>query len=509
MAETLKKESSLTKRAFWLMFAKTLGFAFTFILPPLLVRRLTQTEYGLFKQVFLVVGTAVTLLPLGFGMSAYYFLPREDERRRAQVVLNVLVFSALVGGLGCLALVLFPGVLGHIFQDATLVEYGPLVGIVIFFWVVSSFLETAAVANQETRLSTAFIICAQLTKTLFMLAALLAFGTLRALVYASLLQGIVQTVILLAYLRSRFPHFWRGFEWGMLRTQLAYAMPLGFAGLLFTVQTDLHNYFVSHRFSAAEFAIYSVGCLELPLVSLLRESINSVMLPRVSLLQREGETREIVELTARLMRKLAFFFFAAYAFFMVAGRDFIAFLFTPAYLSSWPIFALNLTLLPFSIIVLDPIMRAYAEHRYFLLRVRAVMLFVLAAGLWFGVARFGLLGAVGTIVLVSVVERLATAAKVWRVLGVSRRDVPLFKDVLKIAVAAVAAGAVAALVRALMPGVKPFFALAATGVAFGAVYLAGVLLLKVVSPEEFETVRVRVARLQRRVYWKRAADPLS
>ena len=292
MAESIKKETSLTARAFWLMFAKTLGFAFTFILPPLLVRRLTQTEYGLFKQIFLVVGTATTLLPLGFGMSAYYFLPREDARRRAQVVFNILLFTAAVGALGGLALVLYPQLLGHIFSDSTLVEYGPLVGVVVFFWVVSSFLEIAAVANQETRVSTVFIISAQLTKTLFMLGALLAFGTLRALILASLAQGVLQTLILLGYLHARFPSFWRGFDWGMMRTQLAYSMPLGFAGLLYIVQTDLHNYFVSHSFSAADFAIYSVGCLELPLVGMLRESINSVMIPRVSFLQRGRHARD-------------------------------------------------------------------------------------------------------------------------------------------------------------------------------------------------------------------------
>lgn len=509
MAENVKKETSLTTRAFWLMFAKTLGFAFAFVLPPLLVRRLTQTEYGLFKQIFLVVGTAVTLLPLGFGMSAYYFLPREDERRRAQVVFNILVFSATVGALGGLALVLFPGLLGHVFNDATLVEYGPLVGVVVFFWVVSSFLETVAVANEETRVSTALIICAQLTRMLFMLGALLTFGTLRALVLASLLQGVLQTVLLLGYLRSRFPGFWRGFDWEMMRTQIAYAMPLGFAGLLYTVQTDLHNYFVSHRFSAAEFAIYSVGCLELPLVALLRESINSVMIPRVSLLQKEGETREIILLTARVMRKLAAFFFPVYAFFIVAGRDFIAFLFTPAYLSSWPIFALNLTILPFCIIALDPVMRAYSEHRYFLLKMRVVTFFVLVAGLWVGVARFGLLGAVGAVVLVSVLERLALLVKFGSVLGVSRLDLPLFRDVVKIAAASVAAAAVAATVRAFLPGVKPFFVLAACGAAFGAAYLGAILLLKVVREEEFDMVRDRAARFQRRVYWKRAADPLS
>jgi O-antigen/teichoic acid export membrane protein len=509
MAEALKKETSLTARAFWLMFAKTLGFAFTFLLPPLLVRRLTQTEYGLFKQIFLVVGTAVTILPLGFGMSAYYFLPREEGRRRAQAVLNILLFSTLVGGAGGLALILFPGLLGHIFSDQTVAAYGPLVGVVIFFWVVSSFLEIAAVANEETRLSTVFIVCAQLTKTLFMLAALLGFGTLRALVYASLLQGVLQTVILLGYLESRFPSFWRAFDWEMLKAQMAYAMPLGLASLLYTLQAEGHNYFVSHYFTPAEFAVYAVGCLELPLVGLLRESINSVMIPRVSLLQKRGETREIVELTARVMRKLAAFFFPVYAFFMVAGREFIAFLFTPAYLPSWPIMALNLTLLPFFIIALDPLVRAYAEHRYFLLKIRVVMFFVLAAGLWFGVARFGLLGAIGTVVLVGVLERVALLAKFARVLEVKSRDLRLFKDVCKVAAASAVAAFAAALVRALLVGVKPFFVLAACAAAFGVVYLAAVLLLRVVTEDEFELVRARAARLQRRIYWKRAADPLS
>lgn len=512
MAEGVKRETSLTARAFWLMFAKTLGFAFTFILPPLLVRRLSQTEYGLFKQVFLVVGTAVTVLPLGFGMSAYYFLPREDERRRAQVVLNVLLFSAVVGAVGALALALFPSLLVRLFNESAFAGYAPVTGALVFFWVVASFLETVAVANQETRLSTALIICAQLTKTLFMLVAVLAFGSLRALVYASLLQGVLQTAVLLWYLESRFPGFRRAFDWGMMRAQLAYAMPLGLAGLLYTVQTDLHNYFVSHRFSAADFAVYSVGCLEIPLIGLLRDSVNSVMIPRVSLLQKEGETREIISLTARVMRKLAAFFFPVYALFMVVGREFIAFLFTPAYLASWPILAVNLTMLPFSIIVLDPLVRAYVEHRYFLLKLRPLMSVVLVLGLWFGVARFGLIGAVGTVVAISVFERLALLVKFGRVLKVSRRDLPEFADVAKLAAASLVAAAAAALARSAMAGFKPFYVLAACGVTFGAAYLAAVLALRIASDDEFDAVRTRLARLRRRpspAPVERAADQLS
>ena len=56
----------------------------------------------------------------------------------------------------------------------------------------------------------------------------------------------------------------------------------GSAGLIYTMQNDVHNYFVSNAFGAAAFAIYSVGVAQLPLIGMMRESINAVLLGRVS-----------------------------------------------------------------------------------------------------------------------------------------------------------------------------------------------------------------------------------
>src|SRR4030095_10894840 len=109
--------SSLTVRALWLLVAKILAFSFSIALPLLLVRRLSQHQFGLYKQTFLVVGSALTLLPLGFQMSAFYFLPREKERQ-GQIVLNILLFNFLMGGLGALVLTLFPQILTTIFHSS-------------------------------------------------------------------------------------------------------------------------------------------------------------------------------------------------------------------------------------------------------------------------------------------------------------------------------------------------------------------------------------------------------
>lgn len=487
---------SLTVRALWLLIAKVFAFSLSIALPLLLVRRLSQQEFGLYKQAFLVVGTALALLPVGFQMSAFYFLPREKDRQ-GQIIFNILLFHLLMGGLGALVLVLFPQLLTKIFHSAELVHFAPIIAVVIFFWVFSSYLEVVSVAHQEARLSTIFIIGAQLTKTGLLVLAAIAFGSVRALIYAAVVQGVVQTIILLLYLRSRFPGFWSSFDWAVLRMQLSYALPFGVAGLLFTLQMDLPNYFVSNKFDAATFAIYAIGCFNIPLVGMLSESVGAVMIPQVSLLQKHGNHREIVALVSRVARKLALVYLPLYGFLIVMGREFLTVLFTRQYAASWPIFAINLTLLPLSIFVGDPIMRAYAEHRQFLPKLYSVLVVLLFISLWLVTSRFGLVGAISVVVAVSIIGRVATWIKIGRVLGISLRDVALLKDVGKVAIAAAIAAVITAFVRSLMHGLVPMGMLIVCASVFGVIFLALILLLGLPTLEEGTYFKRLLSRLLR------------
>ena len=487
---------SLTVRALWLLVAKILAFALSIALPLLLVRRLSQQQYGLYKQAFLVVGSALAMLPLGFQMSAFYFLPREKDRQ-GEIILNILLFHLLMGGLGALALALFPQILSTLFHSAQLVDYAWIIAAVIFFWVVSSYLEVVSVAHQEARLSTIFIICAQLTKTSFLVLAAILFGSVRALIYAALVQGIVQTIILLIYLRSRFPRFWVSFDWSVLRMQLSYALPFAVAGLLFTLQTDLPNYYVSNQFDPAIFAIYAIGCFNIPLVGMLSESVGAVMIPQVSLLEKHGNHREILALAARVARKLALVYLPLYGFLIVMGREFLTFLFTRQYAASWPIFAINLTMLPLSIFVSDPIMRAYAEHRQFLPKLYGVLIVLLFIALWLGTSRYGLVWAISVVVGVNFIGRAATWIKIGSMLGIRLRDITLLRDVGKIAIAAAIAAVITAFVRTMILGARPFWMLVVCAAVFGVIFLAGILLLGLPSIEERSYFRRQLGRFWR------------
>jgi len=484
---------SLTCRVCWLTLAKTAGFAFSLALPLLLVRRMNPEQYGLCKQVFLVVTTAMIVLPLGFQMSAYYFLPLKPGRRR-ETVANIMLFNASVGLLAFIGLFCYPSLLVVIFRGPQLLPYAPWIGVAILFWITGAFLETAPIANQEIHAATVIIVGVQATRALVFIAAAAWYGTVRALIYAAILHGMIQTVVLLFYLESRFRGFWHSFDMATLRSQLLYAIPLGSAGLLLIVETDFHSYFIAHQFSPAIFAVYMVGTFQLPLIGLLQEAANSVLIGRVSILQQQRQTRAILVLTARAARKLASVYFPLYAFLLVAGRELIQLLFTNQYADSGPIFAVNLTLLPLNVLLLDPLFRAYQSERLFLLRLRVgiVAALMIALSLW--THRLGLLGTISLVVAAGVFERALAAIHFGRLLGVTRRDISGLRDLGSLAFASLLAALVAALFRSLLGSATPLAVLVISGTIFGVVYLTSIHFLRVLSPGEQARVRDAVAR---------------
>src|SRR5262245_16948015 len=90
--------SGLTKRAALLMAANVIATAMSFALPLLLVRAMSQAEYGLYKQAFQIIQSALSLLNLQVAVSVFYFYERAPGKR-LQVSLNVMLFYGVVGAL--------------------------------------------------------------------------------------------------------------------------------------------------------------------------------------------------------------------------------------------------------------------------------------------------------------------------------------------------------------------------------------------------------------------------
>lgn len=461
---------SLSSQAFWLVLARTLGFFFTLALPIVLARIFAPTDFGLYKQAFLIVVTCQNLLPLNFAASAFYFLPRETGRRPS-VILHIFLAYLATGSVAFIVLACFPGLVTLLLGPTELSRHSALLGAVGLSWTFSILAESLATANQDVRFSTLFIITSQLTKALFLLVAAVLFRTVPSLLWAALLQGVLQTAMLLWYVSRRFAGWWRALDWALLREQTAYVLPFGIGMVLWTAQADMHSYIVANRFSSAEYAIYAVGVLQVPFIGLLRDSINSVLLARMSALHHENQRDGMVSLFFTAMRKLAMVYLPALCGLLVLGHELLIVMYTRAYEASWPIFALNLLALPISIVSVDAILRAHAEWRFFLLKMRAVLIPVLFALTLAGIHLFGMRGAVGALVFILAAERTILTGVVVRILRIRLHEWKAAVPVLWFGICAACAACVAAIVRLSLLSYGPVATILGAGVVFSAVYV--------------------------------------
>jgi O-antigen/teichoic acid export membrane protein len=473
---------SLGAQAIWLLTAKAISFVLAVALPLVLVRRLTQVDFGLYKQIFLVVGTTAAVMPLGFGLSAFYFLPRELHRQ-ASIVANIVAFHFGIGLLVALILVTWPGLLAYLFNSPELKPHASLIALLTLLWTTGTFLEIVPVAMKDVRASTALIIANQLSKTVLFLSAALAFPTVHAMIAAGVIYGFIQIALMAWYIHSRFARFWRAFDGRLLWQQARYVLPVGGAGLLWRVQEDMHQAFVSNAFGPAAFAVYSIGLFKLPLIGILREAVGSVVLPRINELETRNESRAILELVAAAARKLALFYLPIYALLMVIGRELIVVLFTAEYAGAWPIFAVSMSFLPFTIIVLDPVTRASSE-RFFFVWMRLAIFGALFFVLWRYTAALGMVGVIVVALSTSIIAWLIAVFRMARLLRMTRHDLPLFGGVVRVGIAAALAAGAAGLLRGLLGPDSPWRVLLICSPAFGLVYLAAVLKIGVLRPDE-------------------------
>ncbi len=449
MVERSQVRASLATQGAWLMLARTVGFILAFALPLVIVRRLSQDAVGTYRQAFQIAGDAAAILTLGFNLSAFYYFNRESERR-GSAALNILLFNFGVGALTFFALLLYPDLLGDLFQNDTLIGLGPKIGLLIWIWLFASFIEFAAVANQESRLGSLFIVATQLSKAILMIAAAMIFQTVESIINAALIQCLFQSVLLIAYLHSRFPSFWRSFDRTFFREQAVYAIPFGLSGMLWIALTSIHFYFVGHNFSAAQYAIYAYGCFQLPFVAMLSESAGAVLLPRMSELEHSKNYRAMIELIARAIGKLALYLFAIYAYLLVVSEVFVTTLFTEEYAASVPIFVAYLTLIPLSIWLVDPILRSFESFGRKLVVLRVLLLTVLTSTLMYAGANLTLQGIVWIVVGVMAADRLACVVLAARRIGFKSRDLLLLSGVVKAAFAAAVAGGLAAVAHSIL-----------------------------------------------------------
>src|SRR5262249_42629127 len=203
-----------------------------------------------------------------------------SPRHSARFVTNALL-ALIVGGLGCLAFLTLSGdLVSRWLSNAALSQYTPAIGLYLVLMLTSAVLEIVMVSLKRYRVAAASYTALDVLRMGLLVVPVLLGHRLEWLLVGAVGFAVVRCATAIWYVRWEFKGKLRP-DIGLLRQQLAYAVPFQLSGVVEILQGNTHQYAVSHYFDAATFAIYSVGCLQIHLLGFVANSLCNVMIVRM------------------------------------------------------------------------------------------------------------------------------------------------------------------------------------------------------------------------------------
>ena len=437
----------------------------SFILPLILTRLLPQSDFGTYKQVWLVVSTGFFMLQLGIAQSLYYFVPRKDGRAQAWLTQSVGAMAIL--GSVCAAIIYLARFrIGAQFANPDIATYGVPMALIALTMILTSPLEIALTAEGNVKAAAWIIFVSDAVRVAASVLPLLMGWGLHGFFWAYVVHGALRGLAVAVMLLRRGAPQW---DWALFRQQLAYALPFGAAILLDIPQKTFHQWAVGWSVDPAMFAIYAQGCFQLPIVNLLYSPISDVLQVRMA---EPGSHEHHLHLFHDANQRLAAVFFPFTAGMVTAGALFIPALFTHRYDASIPIFRIAILTTPFACLPLEGVLRALGKTRY-LFNVFFWKLLVTVPAVLIGLKFFGMAGAIAGHGIAESAIRVAMLNRTRKELKASWAEILPWRHLALLgATSLVACVPVVVISHYTADGSRPFLALCAAGAAYSAVYLA-------------------------------------
>jgi O-antigen/teichoic acid export membrane protein len=403
---------SFLRRAGPLVLARFIGAGITFVIPLVLARAMALEDYGTYKQLFLISQTLHYVLPFGVAQSLYFFIPRAEQTR--PWVSQTLTFLLLVGAAGAaLVYEVGPQVAGWL-QNPDLLRYRWQLALYVATLVGSMPLEVTLTSQGRTKAAAGLYLGSDLLRAVAMVAPVLMGHGLEGAMTATAAFGVARLLATwVTMLAATAGPLYQG---GLFRRQVLYALPFGAAMLLSIPQQYAHQYAVGAAVPPELFAIYAVGCFQLPLVDLLYSPTSEVLMVRVGELERQGRVREAIFAFREAAARLAYVFLPTAAFLFVAAPEFIGALFGDRFLAAVPLFRVSVLAIALAILPMDGLLRARNETHYIFMSY-LVKALVTVPLVWFGVTRYGMMGGILSWAVAELVGKLTLLLRVPRALG--------------------------------------------------------------------------------------------
>lgn len=333
----------MLKQSMYLMASKLLGYGVRLVLPFFLVRLLSKGDFGAYRQFFLLEVYIGTLLQVGLNQALYYFIPRDMRNAGGyflnSLLLNVVVFTTAFACVGA-----FAEPLGRWLNMAVLEQAFWALALHTTFLMLSISCDCYLTARGNIRASAVFEIGGQVLASVGTVWAAWAYRSLQPVLVALVITRAVQLAAMLAYIHWKLNGFKAERYFQGWREQLRYGLVLGVGGTFGTMLARLHDFFVSRYYGTETYAVYSVGCTEIPVIQLLSQSLAIVALGQFAALEKAGDWAGVRALWDRVVVTTWAVAVPVLLLLALAAKPIVILMFTPEYAAAVPIFVANTVL---------------------------------------------------------------------------------------------------------------------------------------------------------------------
>lgn len=495
-SEALKTraKSGLKEKISISILSQGLGSFLVLALSVFLARGISKHAYGTYQQLQMIASTIGLIGVLGMPQALFFYTSKvKDVRRLVDRTAAICLLSCLCFGVLFLTLRAYVAVW---MNNPDIARLGYLAFLLLMSAVLVSVFEPAFISiGQSNRYYVLNILFSGMMFVTVLLSLFIS-GNVEWILRALVIQGFIASLILFYEFRRATVGDLRygGDTVVRVREQLAYGIPLALAFIVGTIGKQIDRFIISGFFSPAEFAVYTRGAVDIPLIPIIVYSFSTILLPRYIALYDNGQKKEMLKLWGDSIVYVALLNFPAFMLLYCLSGDIIITLYSSSYQGSIPVLRGFLFMLLIQVTSVGGMARVIGKTRIvtYLSCISVVVNVCLGVIL---VRFFGVMGPVVATVVANTVGILYVLLRLCRELQTSFLLIWPWKKLVQVLLVSLASCSVFAL-GLFYPIHNRMVRIGVSSIMFSALYVGLLWISQVVPREE---IRLMVAGLRGKI----------
>lgn len=307
---------------------------------------LSKSDYGSYRQVWLLYRTLIPILTLGLPISINYFFPKLESSGQKIQNLQTYLLLAVLGLLLSSILFFCAPLFSAWFNNQRLTEFLRIFSLIPLLTFPTLYYQNLFVCLDKTVLVVKISLFMALGYFGSCIIPILLGYSIKEIFIIFSVFSFLQLLIVSYFMFRPFEKLKIEWKNTFFFEQLKYSFPIGLTLTVGILSKQLDKLVISSYFSPDQFATYINGAFELPLIGILTGSITAVLMPEFVKLVHTKDINELIRIWHSAIRKVALIIFPVMFFLLIFAPEFLTLLFSQKYAASSSIFRIYLLALP-------------------------------------------------------------------------------------------------------------------------------------------------------------------